>query len=154
MKKQAKRGQSSVEFLLVTGIGLVLLTAVAMGYLTYTRASEDKMRVQQVQDIGNSIMQQANRVNSWGGNSWLPVDVTMPNNVLAIYTVDNNTLVFDVATKEGTISHPIFSTVTIVGVNQVGAKSFVNNGSVTIHEGTMHFRVTGRGTDVQIEATS
>lgn len=152
-RRDDRRGQSSVEFLVVTGIGLLMLTGVAMVYLSYTRGSSDSVRLQQVNAIGETILQQASRVYGLGSNSWISVDVSMPEGVQDVYTVENNTLVFDVSTSNGIVSQPVFSTIPIFGVNQSGVRWYITNGTV-IHSGATRLRITSNGANVTIQATS
>jgi hypothetical protein len=153
MKKQV-RAQSSVEFLAITGIGLLLITTVAAAFLSYTRDTGDQVALKQVNDIGNTILGQASTVYSWGGYSWVSVDAVLPDSIVAIYTTENNTLVFEVATQNGIVAQPIFSTTPITGVNVVGTRAHLNNGTMTIHEGATKFRITSLGSIVQIQAVS
>jgi len=147
-----KRAQSSVEFLAVTGIGILIIVGVAGVYLSYTKSNQDKVALQQVTNIGESVMQQVSTVYSLGKNSWVTLNVDMPDSVLAVYTVENNALVFDVGTIYGTVSQPVFSSITIIGVNTSGQKSFINTGNVTIHSGKTALRITSQGNNVTIQA--
>lgn len=149
-----KRAQSSIEFLAVTGIGLLLIVGVSATYLTYSKGNEDKTRIQEATTAGQNIIQQAKTAYALGKNSWLTLEVTMPDKVLAIYTVENNTLVFDIGTQHGIISQPIFSSVPILGVNDMGTKNYITNGSVLLHAGKTGFRVTSLGANVTIQAVS
>lgn len=153
-KRWTRRAQSSVEFLLITGIGLFLISTAAIAFLSYTKQSGDDARLTQVTEIGNEILRQASWVYSLGGYSWVTVDATVPEGVTAIYTTESNALVFDVQTQYGVVSQPIFSTTPITGVNSTGAVSYVYNGSINAHQGQVKFRVTGTGPIVEIQAVS
>lgn len=146
-------GQSSVEFLLVTAVGLLLLTSVSFFFLQQNRATTDTVRLQQATDVGHELLQQALYVYSLGANSWVTVEISMPDDVLAVYTVENDTVVFDVATRNGIVSQPVFSDIPITGINVSGVRAYVNN-NTRIHPGSTEFRVTSQGGIVTIAAVS
>jgi hypothetical protein len=149
-----KSGQSSIEFLFVTGIGLLLIVAVAFAFLHATRGSEDKVRLQQAGVISASILQQANTVYSLGRNSWVTMDIVVPEEVVAIYTVENSSLVFEVTTSRGIVAQPVFSSTPITGVRPVGVVSYINDPSTVIHDGPTQLRITSLGSTVEIKAVS
>ena len=152
MKKQV-RGQSSVEFLVITGVGLLLLTTVSLFYLHYVQTSADQTRLQQVSSIGQTILQQAAIVNGWGSNSWKSVDVSMPDNVESIFIADNDAIVFNMTTQHGTVTQPVFTTMNLTGVTPAGSISYVTRNGLQIHPGLTTFQVTSVGNQIQIEAT-
>jgi hypothetical protein len=153
MKKGVK-GQSSVEFLVITAVGLFLISAVAYSFIRYTHATEDEATLQQASDIGDSILSEAAGVYARGGNTWVTLEVSMPENVQSVYTAEDRALVFDMGTSNGMLSQPVFGTVPIRGVNGTSAKAFVNNGTITIHEGKTRFRISSQGSYVLIQAMS
>jgi hypothetical protein len=134
-----RRGQSGIEFLAVTGIGLVLLLGVSFFLLSDSKASKDQAQLRQIQQIGAEVIAKARVVQAQGRNSWVTVDAQVPDSVSAIYTVENNTLVFDVNTQNGVISQPIFSEVAIAGLRDVPPKRFLDTG--TFHAGVVRFTV-------------
>lgn len=150
--KSEVRGQSSLEFLTVTGIGLLVISAAAIAFLSYAQTSGDDARLAQVTDIGISIIGQANYWYSVGGYSWGTVDVVMPDNVIDVYTVENNTLVFDVETRYGIVRQPVFSTTPIIGYTTTGNISSIYSPAIGPHSGASKLRVTSLGSIVQIQA--
>jgi hypothetical protein len=153
MKKQV-RAQTSMEFLVITGIGLLLITTVTYAFLQYNKDTADKATVEQVTSAGFVILQKAGEMHSYGANSWTTVEVNLPSGILAIYTVESDTLVFDVATSRGLVAQPVFSRTPIVGVREDGEKLHVNSGQVVIHDGPTQFRITSNGENVSIQAIS
>lgn len=151
--RRGARGQSSLEFLLVTGIGLLLLTGVSFFFLEQNRNTSDTTQLQQATDAGAEILQQALYVFSLGRNSWVTLELALPGDIIAMYTVENDTLVFDVGTQRGVVSQPVFSDIPITGINITGARAHVNN--VTgMHGGATQFRITSQGDIVTIAAIS
>jgi len=156
-KRWSARAQSSVEFLVITGIGIFLLSTAAIAFLGFTQQSSDDTRLNQVVSVGNELLDEASWVYSLGGYSWVTIDANIPEGVTAIYVTESSTgqnaLVFEVQTQNGISSVPVFSRTPIVGVRTVGAQSFVYNGTILApHAGQMQFRVTGTGPVVEIWA--
>jgi hypothetical protein len=149
-----KKGQSSIEFLIITGIGLLLITATAFAFINYTKGSSDKVQVQQVSSIGAAILEQVDTMYALGANSWITMDVVMPQDVTAMYTVNDEALVFEVGTSQGVVKQPVFSNVPIRGVNTSGEISYVYNESVVLHSGPTKFRISSLGAVVTIQAVS
>lgn len=146
------RAQSSIEFLMVTGIGLLLLTTVVAGYLQYQRGNEDRVQVEQAYAIGTNILEKVQFVYALGGSSWETITVTMPDNVVDVYAVENNTLGFTLATSSGLTNQLLISDIPINGTRTVNGHSSIYNGSITIHGGTTKIRITSQGSLVQIQA--
>lgn len=131
-----------------------MITGVSFGYISYTNSQNDQVKLQQVTAIGTEIISTATRVNELGSNSWVTVDVSLPEEVLDIYTVENNTLVFDVATQGGIVSQPVFSPTAIMGITPVGNRTYVNDATLAIHSGRTRFRVTSQGSVVSVQMIS
>jgi type II secretory pathway pseudopilin PulG len=141
-----RRGQSGIEFLAVTGIGMVLLLAVSFVLLADSRSSRDTAEMRQVQQVANELLAQARIVQAQGRNSWVTVEGTIPESVSAIYTVEDDTLVFDMNTAHGPFSQPIFSLVPIAGNTTIGAKKYLYNPAARSPGGNQRFIVTANGT--------
>lgn len=149
-----KRAQTSVEFIAVSAIGMLLVVAIGAFYVNFAKGNEDAVRMQQVTSVGATIISQAQNVYSYGKNNWVTIDARIPDKVSAIYTVEGKALVFDVETSYGTVSQPVFSLTPITGVQPIGSKIHVNNASMSIHSGNMRFRATSLGGVVEIQAVS
>ncbi len=151
------RGQSSIEFLFVTAAGLLLVVVVAFSFLSASRSAEDRARLTQVNNIGNSIVEQASTVYALGANSWVNIDVNMPQSVVAVYTAENRAIVFDVQTSTGIVSLPVFSPTPLVGAAPaVGVRNDINTtigtAHIQIHSGNTPIRVTSQGSVVLVQA--
>jgi len=151
--RRARRGQSGIEFLAVTGIGMLLLLSVSFLLLSDSRSSRDRAEVQQAEQIGSELLSQARVVAAQGRNSWVTVEAQVPSSVDAIYTVENNTIVFDVMTSSGLVSQPVFSLIPVSGWYGIGQKMYLyNSSSTTIGGGVTRFTVAANGTAVILSA--
>jgi len=149
--RRQRRGQSGIEFLAITGIGMLLLLGVSFLLLSDSRTSRDKAEVQQADQIGSQIISQARIVQAQGRNSWVTVEAQVPKSVKAIYTVEDNTLVFEIITSSGQVSQPVFSIVPIVGWYYVGPRKYLYDPtSTTVGGGVMRFNVLSNGSSVVI----
>ena len=146
----ATRGQSGIEFLAVTGIGMLLLLGVSFFLLSDSRSSRDQAEVQQAAQIGQELIGQARVVQAQGRNSWVTVEAQIPKSVQSIYTVEDNTIVFEVGTSNGVVSQPVFSLIPVSGWYVVGPRKYLYNYSATpvVGGGTFRFTVTANGTTV------
>ena len=64
--KKAVAGQSSVEFLPITAIGLLLITTVTYTFLQYNKDTQDEATVEQVSSAGLVLLQKAGEMYSYG----------------------------------------------------------------------------------------
>lgn len=141
-----RRGQSGIEFLAVTGIGMVLLLAVSFVLLADSRSSRDQADMRQMQQLANELLAQARVVQAQGRNSWVTVEGVVPESVSAIYTVENDTLVYDLNTGRGPYSQPVFSLVPISGNTTIGVRAYLYEPSQRSPGGNHRFIVTANGT--------
>lgn len=119
MEKRAEspqRGQSGIEFLAVTAIGLMMLVGISLFILSGSSAERDETALQQGHQILSTLASQAETVWAMDKNSWLTPEVTLPENTKALYTVEGDTLVIEIGTSYGgTIAQPYFMRVPISG---------------------------------------
>ncbi len=130
--RPARRGQSGIEFLAVTGIGMLLLLGVSFLLLSDSRTSRDEAEIQQAAQVGAVILSQANIVLAQGTNSWVTVEAQMPQSVKGIYLVDTSVaqksaIVFEMQTSKGLIYVPVFSKLDLEGPVSAGSPPLANN---------------------------
>lgn len=115
-KRVRIRGQSGIEFLAVTAVGLLMITGISIFLLGQTQSEQDSVTLQQTQQVMTVLASRAQQVWARGPNNWDTVDVTLPSNVANISTVENNTLIIDIDTVyAGRITQPYFMPVPISG---------------------------------------
>lgn len=120
-QRQSRRvGQSGVEFLAVTGIGLLLIVGVSVFLLGEGRTRQDDTRVEQATSVQRMILEQAQDVWSLGRNSWLTADVTLPEGTRDVLIVDDTTLLVIIETTQGRTAVPTFSELPLAGATLLG----------------------------------
>jgi hypothetical protein len=149
-----KKGQSSIEFLIITGFGLLLITGISFVFLNYSQTTQDQTRTQQASQIGSTFINNAGEMYALGANSWVTITVTMPDKIVDVYTTENNSIVFELGTATGVQTQPVFSSVPIRGVTVSGDRVSVYNTTVFPHSGPTDFRITSQGNVVTIQAIS
>lgn len=152
MVSRSKKGQVSFEFLMVTSVALIILTASTFFLFSYTQSTSEKSALAQVATIGYTIVDTASTMYVHGEDSFDTITANIPENVEQVYVVDGNTLVFEVSTSRGNIPVQVFSPVPINGTRQDGFKFHVNDENF-VHPGRTEYVVTSMGSWVLINQT-
>ncbi|MFT4311753.1 MAG: hypothetical protein ACMXYF_00820 [Candidatus Woesearchaeota archaeon] len=132
-----KRGQVSIEYLLLMGFALIaILGAAALAFLSFSDF-EQSVRENQVQSSLQSIVEQSQLVYGIGPNSFRVITITLPTNVDQIL-IAQNTITARMHTSGGLNDIVFFSTVPL-------------QGTIDAQRGTKTLRVTAFDNHVQIE---
>jgi uncharacterized protein (UPF0333 family) len=90
-KKRYKKGQVSVEYAMLIGfIGLALALAITVAFF-YSSSARQQIRMNQIDKIGNKIIENAESVYYLGYPSMVTIDLTMPDAVETINIVNGST---------------------------------------------------------------
>lgn len=144
------RAQVSLEFLMITAVAMVLMTATSFFLFDYTQSKTDQNALQQSAQVGYRLVDQATNMYVYGDGSFVSVQANMPDGIDKIYTVENDTLVLEVITSNGPVPVQVFSTVPINGTQADAEKTHVNPAGSSVHPGNTGFRVTSHGSWVEI----
>jgi hypothetical protein len=130
-----------------------MITGVTIFLLGQTRSERDEVSLQQTQQIMNALGSEAQQVWSLGRNSWRTVDVTLPDSVANISTVEGNTLIIEIDTiYAGRVAQPYFMPVPVAGgYGTVNGKTAVFRPGFE-RGGPVSFRVSNNGTAINISA--
>jgi len=145
-----RKGQASFEFLLVTALAISILLASTYFIFSYTQSNAERTAMTQSAQIGYQIVDQARNVFIFGEGSFVTVQSNTPEQMVAIYTTDNRTLVIELETTRGIIPIQVFSDVDIRGVNVVGDRTLVNSDLQQVRPGRTSYRIESRGSWVEI----
>ncbi|MEK6967061.1 MAG: hypothetical protein AABX51_00345 [Nanoarchaeota archaeon] len=83
------RAQASVEFMLVLGLGMVILLPATILFYNYSQDQSRELELQQVIRLGNQIVNEAERVYYYSDPSKLEIQGIVPSNVFNI-TVESD----------------------------------------------------------------
>ena len=94
---QAKKGQSSLEFLMIVGIVSVVLMTSLVVLLNFARGSTDEIVMNQIDTIGNTITENAEMLLIYGYPARRTVEFSFPANVRNMTLTGDHILHFEVS---------------------------------------------------------
>ncbi len=105
--KRTKRGQSSVEFLLIVSLALFLLIPALAVFTDFIQKTSGDVIVSHVEEIGNTMVANVQTVYFHGPGAMIVLDVNMPENVVNM-TVENDNFLIITVKIEGRTSDFLF----------------------------------------------
>ncbi|USN45286.1 MAG: class III signal peptide-containing protein [Candidatus Woesearchaeota archaeon] len=140
----SRRGQISVEYLIIIGLSLALLIPAVMLFMNYANTSTDDVVSSQINRIGNALVDQAFSVYTFGEGSWTTLTLTFPERVDRLVINGGNELVISVFASGGVSESIFFSEVdvTTVGCSPPGPCE------LAIHQGKNFIKVESKGDHV------
>jgi len=142
------RGQSSVEYLFVVALSLMLVIPASFLFLGYSSSQEDTISAAQINRIGNEVLTKSEEMYVIGNNSWMTMEIILPDNFKKARIYGERELVIDYYIKSGYTQAVFFSDVDITN----GTHRCVSNPcDVQMFAGINMIRVTSRGDHVFIE---
>lgn len=148
------RAQISLEFLMVTGVALFLLATSTYFVFDFTRQNTESNAMQQVAQLAYRISDEARNVYVYGPGSFVTITANMPDTYVGAYTVENDTIVFEVLTQYGHGAVPVFSEIAVNGTREDGERMYLYGASFNPHPGRSLFRVESMGSWVQVTQIS
>lgn len=109
-----KKGQISVEYLIVAGFVVFLVISIMGVALFYTNSVQDGIRIYNLDNYGRKVVSSAESVFYSGAPSEATITAYMPIGVKAIYFVNNN-IVVNITTSSGVSTVAFQSNVPITG---------------------------------------
>lgn len=111
---QRRKGQVSMEYIVIVGFVAVLVIPMLLIFYTYADRTEDEIISNQVQKIGHTISDSAEAMYYLGEPSRTKIRAYFPKNINNI-TIGNNELVFTVNVKEGLDQVVVYTPIPIQG---------------------------------------
>ncbi len=108
-----KRGQTSVEFLLLVGLVSLVLMASLTLLLNFARSSTDEIVINQIDTIGKKITDNAEMLSVYGYPARRVLDFSFPENLNNLTIAGGKTLYFNVALTERTTYMGFYSNANI-----------------------------------------
>ncbi len=109
-----KRGQASIEYVLIFGFALMMLMPLIVIYSTQEESIRDDVNIVQARNIVNSVVDNAQKVYFIGSPSKTTINVRMPNNIEDIEITEEMVLL-RVRTSDTTIEVFKYSDVNLTG---------------------------------------
>jgi len=100
-KKFRKKGQGSVEYLSIVGIALMILIPATILFTNYTRSANEEVLANQLNMIGQRILNKAEEMYVVGADSWSTIEATFPESFESATLYDGKDLVFKYGTSGG-----------------------------------------------------
>ncbi|MFT4250847.1 MAG: hypothetical protein ACMXYD_05805 [Candidatus Woesearchaeota archaeon] len=147
-----RRAQVSVEFLLIIGLAMLLMTASTAAIFQFTQSETDANNFAQVASFGQQLLNQANNMYVYGTGSFVVVSGSLPQQTTSAYIVDD-VLIFELATRRGIVPVQLFSTIPING-SEPGEKQYLNVSGTNLRTSSISVRVESKGNYVQLRQVS
>lgn len=142
-----QRGQISFEYLVILGFAMLLILGAVAVFTSYSATSSAEVVGSQVERIGRDISHAATKVHSIGDNTWITLDVNIPDEVEGMMILNKEELVIRYAGSEGANEAVFFFDVPIWSPFKEGSNYNVSD---AFHTGRMLIRVRSFGTNVSI----
>lgn len=107
------KAQSSVEYLMILAVTLVIIIPVSYLFISFTSQSNDLIAYAQITEIGRSIVDNAESIYYSGEHSRLLIDVNIPEKIEEIYILSNKELIFNYTSEMGSTELIYFSDINI-----------------------------------------
>lgn len=92
-----KKAQGSLEFLIIFGIGFVLIIMMAGVFFTFSGDAKQSLDKKQIEKIGRDIMNNVENVYFLGSGNRVTMNLNMPEGIenITIHHINNSGQVFD-----------------------------------------------------------
>lgn len=131
-----KKGQISVEYLIIAGFVVFLVISILGIALIYSSSIEDRIKINQIERFADNVISNSEKVFFQGEPSRITITAHLPKGVENIQIISNE-LVFDVLLSSGSVRTSFTSSVPM-------------EGSFSVDEGTKRFTIVASSTDVVI----
>ncbi len=118
ISKSTKKGQVSIEFMVVVGLMLLVLVPLIIAYYENTRASSNTIQSEQLDKVAKEITDTAETVYYMGEPSKITIQAYIPHGVESV-SISNNEIVFKVVRGDNTSD--------IVSVSKVNISGSISN---------------------------
>jgi len=145
---RSQKSQSSVEYLMIVGLSLLFILPASYLFYNYAKNSEDSVMASQISRAGNSIIRGAEEVYIIGNNSWITLELYIPDGFHLARLDNGQELIFEYYTQQGLSEAVFFSDIRLV--NEDGD---CDTCDLPFTTGTNNVRITSRGGYVSITRT-
>lgn len=110
-----RHGQFSIETLFIIGISAAFLIPMFVIFYDFLASSSDNIIQNQVQQLAQSFIDNANLIYNYGRGAMIVVDFTFPDRIVNMSIENNDTLVFRSQGRNGMVDN-----VYAFGINATG----------------------------------
>ncbi len=98
-----KKGQSSMEYLLVVVFSLLMIIPATILFMNYTNDTKASVIQSQVFKVGNELITDSEQMFSVGKNSWQTINIQIPETVtsMKVYNGTMSELVLTIGSSPG-----------------------------------------------------
>jgi hypothetical protein len=141
------RGQSSVEYLSVVAIALMVLIPGSYLFLNYSKSTSEQVSASQLNLAGSEIISEAEKMYVLGKNSWVTLELSLPGNFLDAGIHDGKEMYFRYGSGSGE-SYAVFFP---LGFNiSNSSSSCLDECVLNLNTGLNRVRIQSQGTFVSI----
>ena len=149
MLKRSVKGQSSVEYLSIVSIALLVLIPGSYLFLNYSRGTTEQVAVSQLNWVGQEIINEAEKMYVLGSRSFITLDISLPGNFIDARIVDGQELVFRQGTTSG-ITDVVFFPVGF-NISNSTTDPCMDDCNLNLNVGHNRIRIWSQGEYVSIE---
>ncbi len=110
------RAQASIEYLLVVGISLLLISPIAVLFVYQSNSLSSEVNAQQLERIGHDVVSSAEEVFYLGPPSQKVLKAYFPEGLSAV-SVYSNGVVFNLSLGKGVYSYPAYSSINNINLS-------------------------------------
>ncbi|MGM5480327.1 MAG: hypothetical protein ACQESC_02600 [Nanobdellota archaeon] len=141
---KSTKGQSSIEYLFIVAIALLLIVPGTALFYQHSRNSQQSIEHSQLSTTGYDLIKTGEMIYSIGENSWQTIEITFPESVhsLTAYTVNNSLSELELTYGSKPYSHIVFFTSNpLLNSTANNASSCFEGCPIPIHTGLTSIRV-------------
>lgn len=145
-----KRGQTSIEFLAIAGIALVVLTAASAVYISSARINSQNAAASQLANIGHELRLKAEELSRLGPGNWATLDINLPETMTDAGIMGEQDVYFSYTAVGGTAQEVVF----MRGIRiSNGLDNCTDRCSLYLDSGVNKIRIEPNGTHTIIRRT-
>lgn len=107
------KAQSSMEYLMIIGITLMVLVPSVYLFYSYSRQSAEEMIYPQIDSIGKKLVDNVESVYYSGEHSRLEMRISVPQKIIDAYILYNREIVIQIESDLGITENVYFSIVNV-----------------------------------------
>ena len=113
--QKSRKSQISTEYLIILAVSLAVILPAGYFFYSYSQTSNDESVRLQINQIGQEIMDNAEKIYGLSEGSLVSIDLKYPQNTRAIYVIENYemTILYELST--GPTEAVFFSKVPLTG---------------------------------------